>query len=64
MTKEEAQQAVRDGKKVSHRRFTHEEFIYMEDGKLKDENGFILDWFQFWGSRESTTIFQNDWKLY
>lgn len=42
LTWTQAQEAMREGKRVKNRHFTDEEFFYMEDGKILDENGYPM----------------------
>jgi hypothetical protein len=45
MTLQEAKQAARDGKKITHRYFTSEEFIEFKGGFIfEDGNKVPLDW--------------------
>lgn len=47
MTWEEAQQAMREGKRVKNTHFTSEEFFYMENGRLLDEEGYpMVGWYK------------------
>lgn len=39
---EQAQEAMREGKRVKNRHFTDEEFFYMENGQLWDEMGYPM----------------------
>ena len=41
MTREEARQAMIDGKKVNHRNFTRDEYLYMDASKIMTEDGFF-----------------------
>jgi hypothetical protein len=52
MKKADALKAMEDGKKVSHITFTKDEFIYMENGLIHDENGYL------WGNK-----FCEAWKI-
>lgn len=38
----QAQEAMREGKRVKNRHFTGEEFFYMENGQLWDEEGYPM----------------------
>lgn len=38
----QAQEAMREGKRVKNRHFTDEEFFYMENGQLWDEMGYPM----------------------
>lgn len=42
MTREEARQAMIDGKHVRHRHFTSNEFLYMEHGEITTEDGYFF----------------------
>lgn len=45
LTWTQAQEAMREGKRVKNRHFTGEEFFYMEDGKIFDEHDYpIAGW--------------------
>lgn len=43
----QAQEAMREGKRVKNSNFTDEEFFYMEDGKIWDEQGYpMAGWYR------------------
>lgn len=43
----QAQEAMREGKRVKNSNFTNEEFFYMEDGKIWDEQGYpMAGWYR------------------
>ena len=43
----QAQEAMREGKRVKNSNFTDEEFFYMEDGKIWDEQGYpMTGWYR------------------
>lgn len=43
----QAQEAMREGKRVKNRQFTNEEFFYMENGQLWDEMGYPMEaWYR------------------
>lgn len=43
----QAQEAMREGKRVKNSNFTGEEFFYMEDGRLLDEEGYpMAGWYR------------------
>lgn len=47
LTWTQAQEAMREGKRVKNRHFTGEEFFYMEDGQLWDEEGYpMAGWYR------------------
>ena len=53
MTKEDAIKAMEQGKKVTHRYFTSDEWMTMEDGKIVLEDGVKCDPSFFWFDRKS-----------
>jgi len=61
MTKYEAIQAMIEGKKVTHRFFLSNEFIYMENGMIFFENEIPA--FKFWQYRDSKS-WDIDWSIY
>ena len=62
MTKDEAIQAMKKGFKVTHQYFSSDEFIYMENGRIHDENGYDLD-DEFWQWRQED-YWLTGWDLY
>lgn len=47
LTWTQAQEAMREGKLVKNRHFTGEEFFYMQDGRLLDEEGYPMEgWYR------------------
>lgn len=43
----QAQEAMREGKRVKNSNFTDEEFFYMQDGKIWDEEGYpMAGWYR------------------
>lgn len=62
MTKQEALLALANGKKVTHRTFTNDEYIYREGSELMCECGF-LDEDEFWDIRD-IPAFDVDWSIY
>ena len=43
----QAQEAMREGKRVKNRHFTDDEFFYMENGQLWDEMGYPMEaWYR------------------
>lgn len=57
MSKDEAIQAMREGKKITHRWFTDNEWMTMEGRKIVLEDGVRCDPYEFWNAR-----FQDGWK--
>jgi hypothetical protein len=53
MTKQEAIQAMQQGKKVTHQYFTPDEWMTMEDGLIILEDGVRCKPFEFWQWRNS-----------
>ena len=46
MTKEQALQAMKEGKKVAHSNFTPEEYLHMVNGVITSEDGYNFErWF-------------------
>lgn len=60
MTKQEAIEAMKAGKKVTHVYFTDEEWITMEGNVIIDENGYHFDPDLFWFDRKSEA-FNTGW---
>lgn len=50
MTKEEAKQALREGKKLTHRYFSDNEYIYAKGNIIFSEDG-VNHGFDFWNLR-------------
>lgn len=63
LSKSEAIKALAEGKKVTHRYFTDDEFIYQEGDYYVDENGYRFKPELFWWDRKSE-IFEIGWSLY
>ena len=61
MTKNEALQALKLGKKVTGPWFTPEEFIRIENGVLVDEKGYKMH--DFWRTR-TESVWDNGWSVY
>jgi hypothetical protein len=62
MTKEEAIQAMREGKKVTHRHFTSKEWMKISPGGFEFEDGVIVKPYQFWEIRGED--WETDWEIY
>lgn len=62
MTKQEAKQAIKEGKEVRHWLFTSGESIHMVDGVLYDEAGLILNAIEFWSLRTGIN-FDTGWSI-
>ena len=63
MTKTEAIQAMKEGKKVTHYHFTPEEWTTMEDGMVVLEDGVRCEPAEFWRWKTAPD-FDNDWSIY
>jgi hypothetical protein len=63
MTKDEAIEAMKAGKRVTHKYFSPEEWITMEDGMIVTEDGYRFSPESFWRFR-TKPYFDNDWKLF
>lgn len=61
MTKQEAIQAINEGKKVTHRYFTSEEYIFLKDGKIYSEDG--VHHTSFWELHQDTP-YDTDWEIF
>lgn len=63
MTKQEAIQEMKNGKKVTHRYFSADEFMVMtKEGDYKFEDGVVCDPSMFWFDR-NTSDWQEDWEI-
>ena len=62
MNKEQAKLALKAGRKITHKYFSDNEFVYMDGNKLTDEKGLILKWDEFWLYRNNL-IFDKDWDI-
>lgn len=63
MTKQEAIQAMSEGKKVTHRFFSSEEWITMENGTVLCEDNHRHFPQVFWAHRENKG-FEKDWSIW
>jgi hypothetical protein len=63
MTRAEAIKAMREGKKVTHKYFSPEEWATQENGQIVLEDGVRCEPFEFWRWRQMS-IFDNDWKIF
>jgi hypothetical protein len=63
MTKTEAIQAMKEGKKVTHRYFSLNEWATMENDQIVLEDGVKCSPAEFWRWRTNPT-FDNDWSIY
>lgn len=61
LTKAEAIQAMADGKKVSHRYFESDEYIYTADGEVYDEGDIMLSDFWKWRTRK---VWDGGWYIF
>lgn len=62
MTKEEAIQAMKDGKKVTHRYFSEDEYVYMKDERIHCELNYDIN-NEFWLIR-SQDWWNDGWELF
>ena len=60
LSKEEAITAMNEGKTLSHKYFTSDEYITMKDGEVVDEKGIVLT--SFW-KYQTAQVFDGDWKI-
>jgi len=63
MSKEEAIQAMREGKKVTHPFFASDEWITMDNGKVLCEDGCRHNAYEFWLIRTHAG-FLAGWEIY
>ena len=64
MTKEEALQAMKEGKKVTHKYFSNDEFMELTiGGNYKFEDGNIATPQNFWAHR-SESFWNNGWRIF
>lgn len=63
MTQQEAIAAMKQGKKVTHRYFSSDEWVTLQNGKLVTEDGCIHNWTMFWTIR-SSEYWETDWSLF
>jgi len=63
MTKAEAIQSMSEGKKVTHRHFTPDEWATMENGQIVLEDGVRCSPFEFWRWR-MTPSFEDGWEIF
>jgi len=61
MDKNQLQQALKEGCTMRHFNFLPTEYIYLEDGILKDENGYHLT--DFWSYRQGE-IWETGWSYH
>lgn len=61
LTKEEAIEALEKGKKLTHNLFSDDEFIYLKNGDIHDENGYNIQ-SEFWKWR-TAEAFLTDWSI-
>lgn len=63
MTKTEAIQATKEGKKVTHRYFSNDEYLYRDNsGILRTEEGYPVKP-EFWSYRTDAS-WDSDWSVY
>ena len=63
MTKSEAIQAMLEGKKVTHRHFSSDEWATMENGKIVLEDGVKCSPIEFWRWRTDAS-YETDWSIW
>ncbi len=64
MTRQEAIQAMIDGKRVTHRHFTSDEWITInKQGKFQFEDGVECSASEFWSHRTSED-WNTDWEIF
>lgn len=64
MTKEDAIKAMTEGKKVSHRYFTSDEYVFINaKGFYEFEDGVTISSGEFWMFRAHES-YNSDWEIY
>lgn len=63
LTKQQAIEAMREGKKITHRYFSPEEYITIKDNKIVTEEGYRCSQMEFWAYRTSKE-FETGWYLF
>lgn len=63
MTRSEAIKAMREGKKVTHKYFSREEWATQDHGLILLEDGVKCSPSEFWTDRQSE-LFANDWSIW
>lgn len=63
LTKEEAIQAMQKGKKVTHKYFNEDEYIFIEGEFFVGDDGIKLNEKEFWLSHRGYE-WLTDWELY
>jgi hypothetical protein len=62
LTKDQAIEAMQQGKKVTHRFFFDGEYVYMKDGRIHCEKDYDIH-AEFWQLRNNTA-WETDWEIY
>lgn len=63
MSRTEAIKVMREGKKVTHKYFSPEEWATQDNGQILLEDGVRCSPAEFWKYRQSP-IFDNDWEIF
>jgi hypothetical protein len=63
MTRQQAIDAAKEGKLITHRYFSKEEYVTYKSGRLVDEQGYHLKEDVFWEIRKEP-IFDEGWSIY
>lgn len=63
MTKGEAIQAMREGKRVTHKYFAKGEWATMKDENIVLEDGVVCSQYEFWMFRDAA-YFHDGWEIY
>lgn len=64
MTKQEAIQAMKSGKKVTHRYFTPDEYLFMNiENEYTFEDGVSCSAQEFWKNR-TAEYWETDWEIF
>jgi hypothetical protein len=63
MTRAEAIKAMREGKKVTHKYFSPDEWATLDNGKILLEDGVRCSPQEFWSYR-MTELFNDSWEIF
>jgi hypothetical protein len=62
MTKKQAIEAMKEGKKVAHRHFDDHEWMKMDGEKFEFEDGVRCSQNLFWSDRQNDS-WESDWRI-
>lgn len=62
MNIQEIKEALNHGKKIQHKSFFNDEFVYLKDGKIIDESGYEHE--HFFELREHQSFYWSGWEIF